>query len=115
MSEIKVVIKGQEVPVVFSYAALKKLGEKWKINEVSGVFARFSSFSSGEEPGFNELDILGDVVQAGASNAGYEIKSEDAVDVLLKDPSKIQEILKVFIESLPIDKKKIEQMIQENK
>lgn len=105
---VEIIVNAEKVQLEFGYGVFRRLGEKWGIETVDGVFGKFNSFlnNEGGEMKFETINLLGDLLEAAAENAGYSLSSDRAVDCLIKDPEKMQEVVKAFIESLPVDKKK---------
>lgn len=106
MLQVIIVVNGQEVVLKFGYGVLRRLSEKWGVDSVTGVFEKFGAVASAEgATEFGQLNLFGDVVEASASNGGFIVSADDAVDVLLSNPEKMQEIVKCFVASLPAEKK----------
>lgn len=101
MKKIEIQVGDVLVELKFGYGVLRRLSEKWNINSINGVFERFGSFQNKDELGFDQLNIFGDLVQASAGNAGFHLDSDDAVDALMANPEKMQEIVFEFMKSLP--------------
>lgn len=106
---VKIVVGADEVQLKFGYGVFRRLGEKWGIETVDGVFRRFDSFVNSEanQMGFDSFNLLGDLLEAAAKNAGYSLSSDDAVDYLMVNPEKMKEVVEAFVSSLPVDKKKL--------
>ncbi|MDX4973712.1 hypothetical protein [Myroides odoratimimus] len=101
MKKVEIQVGEAVIELKFGYGVLRRLSEKWGINSIQGVFERFGSFQNKDEMGFEQLNIFGDLVWAAASNSGVEIDSDEAVDVLMSNPEKMQEIVFEFMKSLP--------------
>lgn len=106
MEQVVLEVDGKEIVLKFGYGVLRRLSEKWGVDSVAGVFEKFGAVASVEDTTeFDQLNLFGDVVEASASNAGFVITADSAVDVLLSNPEKMQEIVKCFVASLPKEKK----------
>jgi len=100
-----ITIEGVSHPIKFGYGAFRQLGMFWEIEGIQGVIKVFEkTFSNmGQDPKFEVLEKIGDVVNAGVINAGGAYLNQDDIlnELVFKDSEKLQTVLNAFMESLP--------------
>ena len=111
-----ITIEGKDYPIKFGYGAFRQLGSFWDIEGIQGVIKMFEkTFSNmGDDPKFDALEKIGDVVNAGVINAGGSYMNVDDIlnELVFKDSGKLQIVLDAFMSSLPNQengKKKVSQ------
>lgn len=100
MNKCEIEIGSVVVELKFNFGVLRLLSEKWGIQSIPDIFTRIGSIGDGEMT-MDKLSMFGDIVWAGAKKAGYDIDADEAIEVLLQKPDKIQEIMFEFMKSLP--------------
>ncbi|MDR2223810.1 MAG: hypothetical protein LBE34_13910 [Flavobacteriaceae bacterium] len=110
MKNVEIEVKGIIIGLEFGYGVLRRLGEKWGINSITGIFDRFGAHLNKDgiddnddfgDIGIDKMNLFGDLISAAASTAGYDINSDDAVNALMSDPTKMRDIMLAFMESFP--------------
>lgn len=98
-------IAGKNYPLKFGYGAFRTLGLYWKQKGIQGVIKVFEATfkDMGEDPDFDALEKISDLVNAGISNAGGDhINSDDVLDELVfNDSGKLQLVVNAFMRSIP--------------
>jgi len=111
MKNVKMTIKGKQVPLSFGYGSQKRLGDFLGEDTYDGTAQKISSIinsladkeKEGGKLSFDILDTLGYMVLAAAGNgAGFEM--EDAVDAILNDMDKVKEIVEAWADDIPVSK-----------
>lgn len=102
---MKLKVNNKNYSIKFGYGAIKLLCKKWGVKTMSGLDPHLKklNFKEGEEPGFEQLDLLGDLVAAGIVNANKKavIDRDDVVTALMQDLNKMAPIIELFAESMP--------------
>lgn len=102
---MKITIKNKNYQVVFGFGAFKILCKKWNEKTLTGLGKHLTKieFKEGEEPTLDQYDLIGQLALAGVENANKDVSftSDDLVDALFQNPSKIKELIETFVASYP--------------
>jgi len=108
MAVLKLDINGKAYPVLFGYGAFKLLGVRWKVSGVSQLMQTVATtFSTVDNTDFSfeQMDKLAELVFSGIQNAklGKDLPFtlDDVAMAMLLDASKITDIIKAFVDSMP--------------
>ena len=112
MKNVKLTIKGKEVPLSFGYGSQKRLGDFLGEDTYDGtaqkVAAAIQGLADQEKEGgklsFDILDTLGYMILAAAGNDA-EFEMDDAVDAVFKDMEKVKDVVEAWADSMPKPKK----------
>lgn len=105
-------IDGVRYALRFGYAALRQLGKLWNLNDLQDVFLRLGKLgdSSNGALSIEMLDTLGDMILAAIiankENDASAIDSESIVEVLMVDHTIMEEVVQMYMSSLPQQEKK---------
>jgi hypothetical protein len=103
---VTIEVQGTSYGMKFGYGALRMLGKNWKCDDLQEVFSRLGKlgdFSTGKL-GFEALDTIGDITLAAIAvgdNPDYDFDRNELVNVLMKNPDKMGEVITAFVASMP--------------
>lgn len=112
MKNVKITVKGKQVPLSFGYGSQKRLGDFLGQDTYDGtaqkVAAAIQALADQEKENgklpFDILDTLGFMILAAAGNdADFEM--DDAVDAIFQDMEKVKDVVEAWADSMPKPKK----------
>ena len=106
MNNTTISINGEVYKVKFGFLANKILAKRWglkTLSEIGNTIAGKLNFKENEEPTLEQLEAIGELIYAGVLSVHTDeaIGPDDVVDALLKDTDKLQELIQLYIDSMP--------------
>ena len=100
---MKITINKKTYLVKFGFGALRILCKKWNVKTIGGLDPFFKKLDFKDEPSFEQWDLIGDLALAGVeyANPKSNFTTAELLDVLFKEPKKLQELIEAFAESMP--------------
>lgn len=98
-------INKKKYAIKFGYGAYKRLLKIYNFKKLSDLDKLFKklNFKANQEPTIEQLDVIGAIVKAGIeyANKDVEIDSDECVNALFTDGSKLVEVMQAFADSQP--------------
>ena len=106
---INIEINKQPHPIKFGYGCFRRLGKVWKINSIEKLFQQvagiFQDKKGNTEFGLDQFNAIAQLIYCGIQNGTgkdqQKFTVDDVADVLFNDPSLIEPIINLFLESMP--------------
>jgi hypothetical protein len=99
---MEIVIKGNKIPLRFSYALIRALAKKWGITNVEAVLNKIMvAFSKAEDDVFSAIDTVVEIVVEAAKLTGNEVDPDDVGDELFGNMVLMMDVINEFVGSIP--------------
>jgi len=98
-------INGKKYTIAFNYGSHRMLSKIWNLKTFGELIKRLSKFSDmGEDPTFDQIDDLRDVVFSGIQEE-FDEDTNLIINEVIYDTVKMAEIMEAFAASFPQEKK----------